>query len=159
MKLDLGPMTVAVKDISPGAAFTKRQGDLVHRRAFSLKHSGLEPEPGKVYALDTRGRMVVFEPDTKVCPLVNGEKFNSLQDLVSKSSQYRQQASGICVKANRAEHLVRALLAAGNEVHVTSLELGSWDCAQSPTGFCYYNTDNDPCRDYCLVCGGPDERK
>lgn len=36
---------------------------------------------------------------------------------------------------------------------------GGWTCENSATGLCYYNDDEDPCNDFCLVCGGPSERK
>jgi len=39
------------------------------------------------------------------------------------------------------------------------IEIGSWDCEDSPLGVCFYNRDEDPCMDHCLVCGDPDERK
>lgn len=36
---------------------------------------------------------------------------------------------------------------------------GSWECLHSPTGSCFYNGNEDQCLDFCLLCGGPDERK
>lgn len=39
------------------------------------------------------------------------------------------------------------------------LILGSWDCENSPTGKCFYDSENDRCHDECLVCGEPSERK
>jgi hypothetical protein len=33
-----------------------------------------------------------------------------------------------------------------------------WDCADSPTGLCIYNTAEDPMMDECLFCGDPKER-
>ena len=42
---------------------------------------------------------------------------------------------------------------------VTEVALGSWECKDSPTDMCYYDTQEDPCHDFCLVCGGPEERK
>ena len=36
------------------------------------------------------------------------------------------------------------------------IEIGSWDCKTSPIGVCAYGEDGD---DFCLFCGGPDERK
>jgi len=35
----------------------------------------------------------------------------------------------------------------------------AWVCEDSPTGFCVYNSENDPCHDSCLHCGQPEERK
>ncbi len=43
---------------------------------------------------------------------------------------------------------------------VENIELGQgWECPQSPTGHCVYNTETDECRDECVVCGEPEERK
>jgi len=39
------------------------------------------------------------------------------------------------------------------------IALGLHECPDSPTGLCFYNNDDDPCWDFCLVCGGPHERK
>ena len=44
-------------------------------------------------------------------------------------------------------------------LEIDSVELGSHKCHHSPTGKCFYNEDEDPCNDSCLVCGQPDERK
>lgn len=35
----------------------------------------------------------------------------------------------------------------------------AWECEDSDVGFCVYNSEEDPCRDSCLVCGEPYERK
>ena len=45
------------------------------------------------------------------------------------------------------------------DVSASDLELGTWQCASSPTKFCVYNKTEDPCCDSCLFCGDPDERK
>lgn len=39
------------------------------------------------------------------------------------------------------------------------LALGYWECADSPTGHCIYDTAEDPMKDECLFCGDPSERK
>lgn len=36
------------------------------------------------------------------------------------------------------------------------ISLGHWECETSPTGECAYGRDGS---DFCLFCGGPDERK
>ncbi len=36
--------------------------------------------------------------------------------------------------------------------------LGEWYCPESPTGLCSY-AKKDTCRDHCLHCGEPEERK
>ena len=36
---------------------------------------------------------------------------------------------------------------------------GSWDCEKSPVGKCVYDFYQDPCRDSCLFCHDPEERK
>lgn len=35
----------------------------------------------------------------------------------------------------------------------------TWDCNKSPVGTCVYDFFQDPCRDSCLFCGDPEERK
>lgn len=36
---------------------------------------------------------------------------------------------------------------------------GYHDCVtQNPAGTCVYDDDNDPAHDFCLFCGGPEER-
>lgn len=42
---------------------------------------------------------------------------------------------------------------------INTVDLGSWKCEHSPTGKCFYDADKDHCNDFCLMCGGPDERK
>jgi hypothetical protein len=42
-----------------------------------------------------------------------------------------------------------------DDISVTEI----WDCAKSPVGKCIYNHFEDPCHDWCLVCGDPEERK
>lgn len=39
------------------------------------------------------------------------------------------------------------------------LELGYWECGESPTGHCIYDDNDDISHDYCLICGDPSERK
>lgn len=39
-----------------------------------------------------------------------------------------------------------------------NLELGGWDCDRSPTKKCVYDTKEDRNKDFCVVCGEPDER-
>ena len=34
----------------------------------------------------------------------------------------------------------------------------SWDCPDSPTGHCVYNTTEDPFKDFCLICEQPSDR-
>jgi hypothetical protein len=34
-----------------------------------------------------------------------------------------------------------------------------WLCPTSPTGYCWYDSDNDPLNYNCLGCGFPEERK
>lgn len=39
------------------------------------------------------------------------------------------------------------------------LEMGYWECGESPTGQCIYDDNDDINHDYCLICGDPSERK
>ena len=34
-----------------------------------------------------------------------------------------------------------------------------WDCDESPSKHCEYNTETDPMHDSCIYCGAPEERK
>lgn len=45
------------------------------------------------------------------------------------------------------------------EVDSDYVALGTWTCMKSPTGSCFYDSERDPCRDECLICGEPAERK
>jgi len=54
---------------------------------------------------------------------------------------------------------LRKVLAQALDVPLEFFFLGSWECLHSPTGFCFYNTEHDSACDFCLLCGGPDERK
>lgn len=59
-------------------------------------------------------------------------------------------------------HLVAAnqvVLLLGIEVPPERLHLGGWECQDSPTGRCIYNTIEDPMKDDCLICHDPSERK
>ena len=42
---------------------------------------------------------------------------------------------------------------------VENIEIGSWDCKDSPIGICFYDSMEDPVLDDCLICGEPHERK
>lgn len=53
----------------------------------------------------------------------------------------------------------RKLATEATGVDEDNIVLGDWDCPDSPTGYCIYDSDNDPVMDECLFCGGPDERK
>lgn len=53
-----------------------------------------------------------------------------------------------------------ALCSALAKIHgVRRVDLGFWECPDSPRGMCYYDDFEDPCHDSCLVCGQPAERK
>lgn len=41
----------------------------------------------------------------------------------------------------------------------SDLEVGSSKCTPSPIDVCVYDVIEDPCRDFCLFCGEPAERK
>jgi len=46
-----------------------------------------------------------------------------------------------------------------SDKEIYCIQIGDWDCHESPIGVCFYNAQEDPCLDTCLVCGDPDERK
>lgn len=87
--------------------------------------------------------------------------------------QARKAAQEAAMEAAEAEdrvlvELVNEALPGRNYV-VGDLEEGSWECPDpespsegepaSPTGFCVYDPHEDPCRDSCIFCGHPQERK
>ena len=40
------------------------------------------------------------------------------------------------------------------------VEMGSEECdGDSPIEICFYDPMDDPCRDHCIFCGQPEERK
>lgn len=39
------------------------------------------------------------------------------------------------------------------------LKEGKWECIESPTFLCWYDSAEDPAHDWCLYCGEPEERK
>ncbi len=45
------------------------------------------------------------------------------------------------------------------KLHVNRPAEGSWDCEKSPTKKCWYDDQKDPCWDFCIYCGQPQERK
>ena len=49
--------------------------------------------------------------------------------------------------------------AVASHYNIKNPVVGTWECENSPIDVCIYNHDKDPCHDYCLHCGGPDERK
>ncbi len=36
---------------------------------------------------------------------------------------------------------------------------GTWDCEESPLATCAYHFYEDPCRDKCVFCEAPEERR
>lgn len=50
--------------------------------------------------------------------------------------------------------------AVGSLLHVDGrhIALGSWDCPESPTLRCVYNTELDRWKDTCVICGEPEYR-
>lgn len=47
------------------------------------------------------------------------------------------------------------------KVDAKNLSVGSWECASGDNliDVCLYDLENDPCRDECIYCGKPVERK
>lgn len=45
------------------------------------------------------------------------------------------------------------------DVHYVATIGWAWDCSDSPFGVCAYDREDDPCSDFCLFCGEPEERK
>ena len=45
------------------------------------------------------------------------------------------------------------------DIPSSDLTLGRWDCTDSPTDFCVYDSEEDIMHDNCLFCEQPEERK
>lgn len=58
----------------------------------------------------------------------------------------------------KAAHLVQDALSKHFKISVYDLTIGFHECKESPIGICIYNVEDDPSRDFCLVCGQPEER-
>lgn len=85
----------------------------------------------------------------------------------------RKSLREIEAKINRSEQNMLALVASlfnddldpddeeDLKVDAKYLIVGSWECASgnNPIDVCIYDFENDPCRDECIYCGKPAERK
>ena len=59
-----------------------------------------------------------------------------------------------------AEEIAKCEVGRLLDVPSQDISLGThWECPESPTLHCIYNTREDPDRDQCLICGEPAERK
>lgn len=72
----------------------------------------------------------------------------------------QQSANTIRQQLHRAEkrldiHQTRIVSQVSGEPE-ENISIGTWDCPDSPIGVCAYGEEGD---DFCLFCGGPDERK
>ncbi len=59
----------------------------------------------------------------------------------------------------KAAHRVQDALSKHFRISVYDLTIGLHECKESPIGICVYNIEDDPSRDFCLVCSEPEERK
>lgn len=76
----------------------------------------------------------------------------SLKDQLEDAKVEQAYAEFIASKKERkVKELQRQLV--GDVV-----DIGSWDCDDSPIGVCCYEPEDD-CQDNCVYCGQPDERK
>jgi len=90
----------------------------------------------------------------------NYTKVEKAKNLVSDLSYKLRNAQFELDELQNGElNEVRQALASAVGIDPGNLYLGSWDCLHSPTGSCFYNGLKDQCLDFCLLCGGPDERK
>ena len=82
------------------------------------------------------------------------QKECSVSDIIrEKTSQLRKE-----IREHETELQQLKITAIGDKYN-NHIVFGSWDCPNSPTGECVYDSEKDPCLDDCIYCGGPDERK
>lgn len=82
---------------------------------------------------------------------------NKAKQLLAASNLLHQKARDIESEALDMQYKAAEILAQKHGVE--TIDIGGWKCENSEIGICYYNPDDDPCLDNCLVCGHPDERK
>jgi len=83
----------------------------------------------------------------------------SLKDLMEDERRAEVALREAQGKLANVRYQLKQELAKKTGVDPYDLELGGWDCPDSITGYCYYDSAKDSALDFCLVCGGPDERK
>lgn len=87
------------------------------------------------------------------------EQRRRIQDLGAEEDRSRAQLAEAKGRLEAVQtHLKKALGEAYN-IHPFDVELGGWRCSDSPTGWCFYDRGKDRALDFCIICGGPDERK
>lgn len=83
-------------------------------------------------------------------------RFKALDGQIRALKSQRLEAKKEALK------LLRPLIPVQEEQDPPSdnLVVGTWECVPTnPMGVCVYDDENDPCNDFCLFCGHPDERK
>ena len=86
----------------------------------------------------------------------NKHIIRDLGSLVRRAEIVVEESKGVL---REAEDTLRGAMAKAVNIPREDLELGGWKCKDSPTGKCFYNMSKDPPLDFCLICGGPDERQ
>jgi hypothetical protein len=64
-----------------------------------------------------------------------------------------------CIESYLIEYLNDNNIEHREDIKDEDIVTGCWECENSPTGECFYDSKEDPCLDECLICGEPDERK
>jgi hypothetical protein len=164
---------VPAKALSPGDRFFKKNGQVeflvINPKSLKYLVAGFEPDPDTVYAVNFSGSLDTRRADQLVHPLdEHGNPLPPLDLAIRrlKGSEHiwRERREAQQAAANdrgAAAEVVRQLLGLqlGIPPHYLLGVEGGWDCPESPLGHCLYNRLEDPASDYCLFCGGPEERK
>ncbi len=80
----------------------------------------------------------------------------SLKSVVDEAEEVTERAQSI---ESTARHQLRLAVAKVIGIDVWDVEIGGYACKDSPINLCIYNTKEDHCCDFCVICGDPDERK
>lgn len=83
-----------------------------------------------------------------------------IEALTKEIEELEKKKEDVEYEIHSAESRLSKMIAQKMRLNISSITLGKyWECPESPTGYCIYNHDEDPCHDNCLVCGDPEERK
>lgn len=81
------------------------------------------------------------------------------EDLMKSIHDAQKEVYAAQCKKNEAEYELRKQLAEQYGLSPFGVSLGGWECPDSPTKYCIYNSVEDPCHDDCIICHDPEERK
>lgn len=119
---------------------------------------------------------------------IAGSDAQAVRAIKAEQEQIRVDQDALSRKRYELAEQLRAVVAKSLGKFPWEIEIGSWDCPPrreehfskeserwfdehfpparlaeireaNPNGLCVYGPTKDPCRDHCLFCGNPEERK